>query len=203
ISTTHLQNLTEIFVKYNVYERLRVHLIHGHTKVVAGNVILGHSFIEPSGRWAKLIRIEEVNLADIYGHIFKLVDGGRFIAYEYIKGKASPLPDLFEVNSTFLLELAEYLITNNLLKLIGLQVIDPNPIYILELILPQRTIILDVSSTGWKFESKDSKLYIYQANKTYGQYTNGHDIYNKGSPYPKLETFEDIKNILIEVGILD
>ncbi|KAF4626745.1 hypothetical protein G7Y89_g11409 [Cudoniella acicularis] len=35
ISTTHLQNLIEIFVKYNVHERLGIHLIHSHAKVVA------------------------------------------------------------------------------------------------------------------------------------------------------------------------
>jgi len=89
ISTTHLQNLAEIFAKYNVHERLGIHLIHSHAKVAAGNVMLGHSFAKPSGRWAKPTQIEEVDLADIHGHIFKLVDGGRFVAYEYVEGKAS------------------------------------------------------------------------------------------------------------------
>jgi hypothetical protein len=46
ISISHLQNLAEIFVKYNVHERLGVHLIHGHAKVAAGNVMLGHSFTD-------------------------------------------------------------------------------------------------------------------------------------------------------------
>jgi len=50
IATTHLQHLADIFVKYNVHERLGVHLIHGHTKIAAGNVMLGHCITEPSGR---------------------------------------------------------------------------------------------------------------------------------------------------------
>jgi hypothetical protein len=120
ISATHLQNLAEIFVKYSVHERLGVHLIHGHAKVAAGNVMLGHSFTEPSGRWAKPIRIEEVNLADVHGHIFKLVDGGLFIAYKYVKGKAYNLSD---ISTDFFKDLVEYLRSHQLEATVGLQIL--------------------------------------------------------------------------------
>ena len=40
----------------------------------------------------------------------------------------TPLPDLSRVDSAFLLELAEYLIANKLLKLLRLRVIDLNPL---------------------------------------------------------------------------
>ena len=68
--------------------------------------MLGHSFTEPSGRWAKLIRMEEVNLTEVHGHIFKLVDGGLFVAYEYVEGKAS---DLSDISTDFFKGLVEYL----------------------------------------------------------------------------------------------
>jgi hypothetical protein len=68
----------------------------------------------------------------VHGHIFVLTNHG-FHPYKYQTG---PLPNLSRVDSAFLLELAEYLITNKLSKLVGLQVIDPNPTRMLELILP-------------------------------------------------------------------
>jgi hypothetical protein len=152
--------------------------------------------------------IQTVDLSNVHGHIFVLTDQG-FHPYEY---QAGPLPNLFGVDSAFLLELAEYLTTNELSKLVGLQVIDPNPTRTLELILPQGTVMLDVSilngcvptrQTGWKFESDDGEPRVCQANETHGRHADGHDIYNKGDPHPKLETFEDVKNALVEAGILD
>ena len=81
----------------------------------------------------------------------------------------------------------------------------------LELILPLRTIILDVLNlnryvptrqTGWKFEVKNGEPRVYQVNKTHGRTAITHEIYNKGDPYPKLETFQDLKNTLMEARIL-
>jgi hypothetical protein len=123
ISTTHLQNLAEIFVKYNVHERLGVHLIHGYVKVAAGNVMLGHTFTEPSGRWAKPMTMEEVNLEDVHGHIFKLVDGGHFVAYEYVEGKAN---DLSDISTYFFKDLVEYLKSHQLEATVGLQILGPS-----------------------------------------------------------------------------
>jgi hypothetical protein len=149
-----------------------------------------------------------MDLSNMHGHVFVLTDHG-FHPYEYQTG---PVPDLSGVNIAFLPELADYLNTNNLSTLIGLQIIDQNPVHMLELILPLATVMLDISDlngcvptrqTGWKFESEDGEPRVCQANETHGQHANGHDVYNKGDPHPKLETFEDVKNALVEAGILD
>ena len=143
----------------------------------------------------------------MHRHIFVLTDHG-FHPYEY---QAGPIPDLSRVNSAFLPELAEYLITNKLSELIGLQVIDQNPAHILELILSQGTIILDVSNlnryvptrqTSWKFEVENSEPRIYKSNETHGRHINGHDVFNEDAPHSKLESFQDIKNTLMKAGIL-
>ena len=73
-----------------------------------------------------------MDLSNVHRHIFLLTDHG-FYLYEYQTG---PVPDLSEVNSAFLLELADYLNTNNLSMLVRLQVIDQNLAHMLELILP-------------------------------------------------------------------
>lgn len=81
----------------------------------------------------------------------------------------------------------------------------------LELILPLATIMLDVLNlnrcvltrqTGWKFEVENGEPCVCKSNKTHGQHANRHNIYNEGAPHPKLETFQDVKNALVEAGIL-
>ena len=148
-----------------------------------------------------------MDLSNVHGHIFLLTDHG-FHPYEYQTG---PVPDLSDVDSAFLPELADYLNTNNLSMLVGLQVIDQNPAHMLELILPQGTVMLDVSNlngcvptrqTGWKFELENGEPRVCKSNETHGRHANGHDIYNEGAPHPKLETFQDVKNALVEAGIL-
>jgi hypothetical protein len=57
-----------------------------------------------------------MDLSNVHRHIFVLTDHG-FHLYKYQTG---PLPDLSRVDNAFLLELAEYLITNKLLKLVEL-----------------------------------------------------------------------------------
>jgi len=49
IFITHLQNLAEIFVKYNVYKRLKVYLIYSYAKLAISNIMLSYSLIKPSG----------------------------------------------------------------------------------------------------------------------------------------------------------
>jgi hypothetical protein len=120
ISSAHLHGLAKIFVKHDVHGRLGVHLIHGHAKVAAGNVMLGHTLTEPSGCWTKPVSIEEVDLAAVHGHIFKLVAGDRFVAYEYAEGRVN---DLSDISPDFIKELVDYLRSNSLEEAVGLQIL--------------------------------------------------------------------------------
>jgi hypothetical protein len=63
ISTVHLQNLAETFVKYNVHDRLGAHLIDSHAEVAASYLMVGHKLTDPSGCWTKPTPMEEANLA--------------------------------------------------------------------------------------------------------------------------------------------
>jgi hypothetical protein len=207
ILESHIHNLAAIFVRNRAERVLGIHLAHGHFAAPDNTTLLGVNYDKPYCRWARPTVIQTIDLSNVHGHIFVLTDHG-FHPYEYQTG---PLPDLFGVDSAFLLELTEYLITNELSKLVGLQVIDPNPTRMLELILPQGTVMLDVSilngcvptrQTGWKFESEDGEPRVCQANETHGQTATTHEVYNKGDPHPRLETFRDLKHALVEAGIL-
>ena len=61
--------------------------------------------------------MEEVNLTEVHGHIFKLVDEDRFVAYEYAEGKAN---DLSNISGGFFKELAEYVHLYRLGETMGL-----------------------------------------------------------------------------------
>ncbi|KUJ09263.1 uncharacterized protein LY89DRAFT_281988 [Mollisia scopiformis] len=208
ILESHIHNLAALFVQNRAEKILGIHLAHGHFAAPKHTAMLGVNYEEPYCRWARPTAIQTIDLSNVHGHIFVLTDHG-FHPYEYQSG---PAPDLSELDSAFLPNLADYLNKNDLSMLVGLQVVDQNPANMLELILPQGTVMLDSSvlngcvptrQTGWKFESEDSKPRVCQANETHGQHANGHDIYNKGDPHPKLETFEDVRIALVEAGLLD
>lgn len=119
ISCVHLQDLAEIFVKYNVHDRLGVHLIHSHAQIATGRVMLGYNFTDPSGCWTRSTALEEVNLAEVRGHIFVLVEEDRFVAYEYIEGRVNGLSS---VSSSFFKDFAAYVRSNGLGDTVGLQI---------------------------------------------------------------------------------
>jgi hypothetical protein len=79
---------------------------------------MGSNFENPSGRWTKVTEIYAVNLTIVHGHIFVLTSDGS-IAYEYQDG---PMPDLSSVRKEFFADFIDYLITNDLTNLLGLQV---------------------------------------------------------------------------------
>lgn len=81
--------------------------------------MLGHNFTDPSGCWIRPISMEEVNLVEVHGHIFKLVDEDRFVAYEYVEGGVN---DLSSISTDFFKELAGYVRSNGLGETVGLQV---------------------------------------------------------------------------------
>jgi len=207
ILESHIHNLAALFVRNRADGILGIHLAHAHFAAPENTALLGVIYDKPYCRWARTTAIETVDLSNVHGHIFVLTDHG-FHPYEYQTG---PVPDLSGVSSTFLPELADYLNTNNLSTLVGLQIIDQHPAQMLELVLPLATIMLDVSNlngcvptrqTGWKFEAKDGEPRVCKSNETHGRHANGHDVFNEGAPHPKLETFEDVKNALVKTGIL-
>lgn len=207
IHESHIHNLAALFVRNRAEKILGIHLAHGHFPVPENTAMLGVNYDKPYCRWARPTTIRSVDLSNVHGHIFVLTEHG-FHPYEYQTGV---LPDLSGLNSTFLPELADYLRTNRLSTLIGLQVIDQNPAHMLELVLPKGTIMADISTlngcvptrqTGWKFELKNGEPCVCKSNESHGRHANGHDVFNAGAPHPKLQTFQDVRSALIAENLL-
>ncbi|KAF2185445.1 hypothetical protein K469DRAFT_738867 [Zopfia rhizophila CBS 207.26] len=207
LTDTHIRNLAALFLRNRANGILGIHLAHAHFHSPENTVMLGANYENPYCRWARATKMHSVDLSNVHGHIFVLTDHG-FHPYEY---QAGPMPDLSGVDKAFLPELADYLNGNNLAKLVGLQVVDDNPAQLLEFILPQATVMLDESDlvgcaptrqTGWKFRYEDGEPRVCQSNESHGRTATTHEIYNQGQPHPKLETFQQLKHALAEVGIM-
>ncbi|KAK0740644.1 hypothetical protein B0T18DRAFT_213528 [Schizothecium vesticola] len=202
-----MRDLAARFVRHHADTLFGIHLAHAHFAVPDKTVLLGVNHETPHCRWANATTFQAIDLNNVHGHVFVLTDHG-FHPYEY---QASPVPDLPQVEDTFLAELAGFLSRNKLETVVGLQIIDRHPFHMLELVLPQGTVMLDVSNangcvptrqTGWKFEVENGEVRVYQANEVHGQTRTGHEVYNKGDPHPRLETLQDLEDVLAKAGIL-
>lgn len=81
-----------------------------------------------------------------------------------------------------------------------------------ELILGQETVMLDAAVvrgwsptrlTGWRFEARDGQSRVCQANETHSKMTSGnHKAFNVGKLQPKLSDVDDLKQALMDVGII-
>ncbi|KJZ69737.1 hypothetical protein HIM_10877 [Hirsutella minnesotensis 3608] len=142
VQQAHLQELANLFKRFNVQDKFGVHLIHGHFQLVEGNVMLGTALASVRGCWTKPTSINDLEPAEIHGHIFRLTDSGEMQAYEYREG---PTMNLDSVDPVFFQEFIEYLRTNNLTNLLGLEVLGKEiPEMMCEFIVKDNgTVMLD------------------------------------------------------------
>ncbi|POR39632.1 Uncharacterized protein TPAR_00172 [Tolypocladium paradoxum] len=179
-----MRDLAALFVRNRAHGNVGIHLVHGRFAIPENTVLLGINHDMPRCRWGKATTMQTMDLSNVHGRIFVLTDRG-FHPHEYQIG---PVPDLSRVDGTFLPELADFLSTNNLAMLVGLQVIDMYPSHMLELVLSRGTIMLHASNlngcvltrqTGWKFEVENGEPRVCQANEMHGQTRTGHEVITK------------------------
>jgi len=71
------RELCAILARYDMQSRFRLRLLHRHTTISEGQILLGTSIVEPSGYWIRPVYIRDVNLQSIHGSIFS-VDATSF-----------------------------------------------------------------------------------------------------------------------------
>ncbi len=76
---------------------------------------------EHSGYLTRQVDISKVDLHDIHGTVLALGKNGNFMAYEYGAGPAS---DMSAVGPELLCDVIQYLTSNNLEGLLGLEILD-------------------------------------------------------------------------------
>jgi hypothetical protein len=204
--------------RYGLLEKIGIHLIHGHFRLLEETVLVGTNY--GNYRWSRARKLDDLDVNNIHGHIFALTDHG-FRAYEYQTGK---MPD-FEVDmSAFLEELGGFLKTNNLETRVGFEVIDPahRGRMMWELVLPRHkgTFMAPPSclkycsstrATGWQFRWEDGELGVIRVADHAESAQYGHIIVPdppdlppiQASPDPVLGKFDTVRYLLEDKGILE
>ncbi|KAJ8062838.1 hypothetical protein OCU04_008093 [Sclerotinia nivalis] len=125
ISETHLQALSQLFVRHSVQDIFGLHLIHGHSQAPSETVMFGVEFTaldKLNGCWTKPQPIPALVNRPIHGHIFRLRLDGACCPYEFRDGQADPKAN--SIQSSFFQAFADYLKDNRLADLLGLELLD-------------------------------------------------------------------------------
>jgi len=205
ISTQLVMAMGGILAKYDLLEKVGIHLIHGHFNLPVDTILVGSNYGDC--RWTKATTLDVLDLNNIHGHVFVCTERG-FHAYECQTG---PLPDLSGVDvGAFLEEFASFLKKNKLETVVGLELIssrDAAPMSELILSSSLQTIMapdfkkcLDTRQTGWQFRHESGELRV--CGQTYhAKSSKGHDPFEFNAPEPILDTFEDLRCALGKQGI--
>ncbi|KAJ6436709.1 DDE superfamily endonuclease, CENP-B-like protein [Purpureocillium lavendulum] len=205
-----LEQLAEIFVRNNAHKVFGVHLIHGHLQIPEKKVLFGEKR-DPCCRWTKPTNVDSLNLASLRGHIFLLTDKG-FHPYEYDSGQH---PDLVDVEDNFVAELADFLRTKRLSRVIALEVLEnPLPETMMELVLGDYGTMMmtpehlrgctPFRQTGWAFVAEDGGPRVCKDGKQHHVTgPNGHIIIVEPPKNTKIDTCSDALHIMKEYGLLN
>lgn len=66
------KGLCAIIAKYNAQSHFRLRLLHRHTTIPEGQILLGTSIKEPLGYWTNPTRISDIDLQKIHPHIISV-----------------------------------------------------------------------------------------------------------------------------------
>ncbi|KAK7966835.1 uncharacterized protein PG986_001112 [Apiospora aurea] len=163
VSEDNLQRLAEIFVRHHAHEMYGLHLVHSHSSIPEGAVMIG-SCTEVEGRpvcWTKPVPVSAVK-GPIHGHIYRLVSGG-FVPYEFRYGK---LDDRFmKVDEKFFEEVANFLSSNHLDTLLGLEVLGrPEDVASMEFVLGEQGTVMTSKSDVDKGSEFRKTQYTFRVN---------------------------------------
>jgi hypothetical protein len=119
-----------IIAKYNVQNHFRLRLLHRHTTILEGHILLGTSITEPLGYWTRPARISDIDVHEIYPHILSVdvtsctsEDEKRtalLFSSEFREG--SPI-NIRNIDGNFITEFIDCLWTNSLENTLGLEAI--------------------------------------------------------------------------------
>ncbi|KAL8898816.1 MAG: hypothetical protein Q9207_006515 [Kuettlingeria erythrocarpa] len=212
VTPDQLQSLAELFARYNAQDAFGVHLVHGHFQIDEDTIMLGVDLGTDSlGYWTQPTKSADIDKDNVHGHIYVLSSKNHFVAYEYRGGPATD--SCKHVHPSFFQQLAQYLHSNNLAGVLGLQVLDnqaASPGEMLEFILgEQGTAMLraqDVNhggiyrNTGWSFRQDEEGIISVSGGESHALTVKGtHQVFTSGKPLP---TIEAVQNVLRKEGII-
>lgn len=212
VSSYHLDMLAQLFLRYNVEAIFGLHLIHSHFKIPYNTVMLGSAFSgDSSGYWTKPLLWKDIGLKNVHGHIYIISKEHDLLAYEYREGIAPKNAD--GINSAFFHEFVEYLISNELAGVLGLEVLEDemsSQNQSLEFVLAdQGTVMLKQDYvtnayisriTGWSFTRSADGTVSVKGHETHASKPGGpHQIFTDGK---LLNNIDAVMSLLLQHNII-
>jgi len=203
--------LCAIIAKYNVQNHFQLRLLHRHTTVSEGQILLGNSIAEPLGYWTTPTSILNVDLQNIHGHIFSLdASTNTLFPSEFRTGV--PI-DAGNINSKFFTEFIRCLQTRGLGNTLGLEVVQDQLGKMIEFSFECGNLLLKddevkaeareqrgqfmLQETAWIITVKDGTVYT-TGEKRCASYTTGHTQWIDS----KIQGVLDIMKILKDKAIV-
>lgn len=164
----------------------------------------------PRVRWTGRTKMESLKLDRLHGQRFALTDNG-FQPYEYHSGGH---PDMAEVDDNFLHELADFISTNGLSRILALEVLDhPLPEVMTEIVLGDYgTIMIEPErlggsnsyrQTGWAFADQNGEPRVCKEGKqVHVTGPKGHIIIVTPQDSTRIETCSEALETLRKHGYL-
>jgi hypothetical protein len=122
VSTLVLNDLAQIFTKHKVHGLFGIGLLHSHCTMNLDKVMFSTKLKNSvSGCWTKAKDKADVDVTQVRGQMFKLARDHRLVAYKLEEGQ---VPGHSFDNETFIREFCDYLMTNRLTEVLGLQVLS-------------------------------------------------------------------------------
>jgi hypothetical protein len=181
IPTGTLEALAKIFVKHNVQGLFGVGLIHSHCTLNDGEVMLSTHLQTPrAGCWNRATKMNGVDASRVRGHMFKLAGKGKLVAY---KLEHAPVSDFGLDNTAFFEEFVEYVKSEGLADLLGLQTLGGIPRYGVELDFGDvGTVVVSEAgtkhgpvshTTGWAFSIDEKGIVSCKGTTVHASTTRG------------------------------
>jgi hypothetical protein len=199
-----------MFVRHDVHDTLDVHLVHRHLDLEVDVMMIDTNVAGFSACWNKLIKMIDVDLTSIHGHIFKLVDDEHFVVYEFEKGVVN---NLSPCSVDFFVEFARYLLAEGLQDIIELQIRDESADDMIEFdLIDYGTVMIKKRDTqhdaifftkGWIFHCVEG-IVSYKGNESHGATTKGtHQVLVDGKIDPMDRNMACLRLILKENDIIN
>lgn len=163
------------------------------------------------GTWTLPTPLAEVmQYGDSHGHIYTLDSAKTLLPYEFRHGPLSQ--DATTIDPAFFVEFIEYLVTHDLDRVLGLEVLEekPSPLNdLIEIVVDGHGSVLlgqaeikyatNYRVTGWEFAEEEGGIITYKGNQAHGAAPSGeHKLFTDGKPFTTVET---LAKVLLENGL--
>ena len=144
--------LCAIIVKFNAQDNYRVRLLHRHRTIPEGHILLGTGISDPPGYWTRPIRISDIDLNEIHGHIYSIdaasltkehnsnMRNAFLFASEFREG--APV-DMGIIDRKFFTEFTDCLLERGLENTIGLEAVQGYAGKMIELSFDHGSLLLN------------------------------------------------------------